>query len=604
MKVTQKLEGAHNDEQSPASFSFEFFTPKTSQGVQNLYDRMDRMYNLNPLFIDITWNAGGRLGTLTAEMVNVTTTVLGLETCMHLTCTNMGLEKIDAALDSAYKCGCENILALRGDPPLDGSESTGVFRYAKDLIKHIKSKYGDHFCIGIAAYPEGHPEEHDISKTINYLKEKQDAGGDFIMTQMFYDVDIFIEWCKKCRASGITIPIIPGIMPISTYASFLRRAQWCEIHVPDHFLKRLEPIKEDDSKVREEGVKLVAEMCRKLLESGYINHLHFYTMNLEKSTVMLLKQLGLVSKQQVVGMDTKPWRRSLNPTRSDENVRPIFWQNRKFSYIQRTADWDEFPNGRWGDSRSPAFGSIELCDHELIRHSPKKALNLWGTPSTIGELSSLIIKYLQGKLSCLPWSDGKVTSEIDLIKDALIDLNSRGVITINSQPSINCCPSADKVHGWGPKNGFVYQKQYLEFLVPTTSVNFITNKINETNRDAGYSVLSYYSINSRGLLCSNVQSSSAINAVTWGCFPGEEITQPTIVEKISFIAWKDEFFSILKKWISLFKKDHDVEGGKSIALIEMLIRDYTLMNIVDNDYVAEPNTRIFSVLKATFPLKQ
>ena len=131
-----------------------------------------------------------------------------------------------------------------------------------------------------------------------------------------------------------------------------------------------------------------------------------------------------------------------------------------------------------------------------------------------------------------------------------------------------------------------------------------TNKINETNRDAGYSVLSYYSINSRGLLCSNVQSSSAINAVTWGCFPGEEITQPTIVEKISFIAWKDEFFSILKKWISLFKKDHDVEGGKSIALIEMLIRDYTLMNIVDNDYVAEPNTRIFSVLKATFPLKQ
>lgn len=158
MKITEKLDQAHRSRDAAATFSFEFFTPKTSQGVQNLYDRMDRMYDLSPLFIDITWNAGGRRGNITSQMVNTTTTVLGLETCMHLTCTNMSIEQVDAALDSAYKCGCQNILALRGDPPLDGSESTGVFRYAKDLVKHIRNRYGNHFAIGIAAYPEGHPE--------------------------------------------------------------------------------------------------------------------------------------------------------------------------------------------------------------------------------------------------------------------------------------------------------------------------------------------------------------------------------------------------------------------------------------------------------------
>lgn len=602
MKITEKLDQAHRSRDAAATFSFEFFTPKTSQGVQNLYDRMDRMYDLSPLFIDITWNAGGRRGNITSQMVNTTTTVLGLETCMHLTCTNMSIEQVDAALDSAYKCGCQNILALRGDPPLDGSESTGVFRYAKDLVKHIRNRYGNHFAIGIAAYPEGHPEEHDIAKTIKYLKEKQDAGGDFIMTQMFYDVDIFIEWVRRCRNEGITIPIIPGIMPISTYAAFMRRAKWCEIHIPDHFMKILDPIKNDDSKVRDEGVKLVTEMCKKLLDSGYVDHLHFYTMNLEKSTVMLLKNLGLISKQQIIGMDSKPWRRSLNPTRSAETVRPIFWQNRKFSYIRRTSNWDEFPNGRWGDSRSPAFGSIELCDHELIRHSPKKALSLWDVPETMNDVANLIINYLNGKLACLPWSDSKVSHEIDTIKDDLIELNHCGIITINSQPSINECSSTDQIHGWGPPNGYVYQKQYLEFLIPTSKLNTVVHEFESTNEKEGYRVLTYYALNNDGDFSTNADSTNAITAVTWGCFPGKEIAQPTIVERESFMAWKDEFFSILKKWISLFRKDDNPSCVKAIDLISSCVSSYTLMNVVDNDYIHRPNTRIFTALHNAFPI--
>ncbi|GMF08270.1 unnamed protein product [Ambrosiozyma monospora] len=201
-------------------------------------------------------------------------------------------------------------------------------------------------------------------------------------------------------------------------------------------MDRLTPIKDDDAKVREEGTQLVIEMCQRIVEAGVVNHLHFYTMNLEKATLMILEGLNLVSKQQITDMK-QPWRKSLNPNRINENVRPIFWKNRKFTYIQRTSNWDEFPNGRWGDSRSPAFGSIDLSDHDLIRHSPKKVLDLWGEPKSLKDLTDLTVRYLNGELLCLPWSDSKVTNEIDIIKKQLIDLNTKGFLTINSQPAIN-----------------------------------------------------------------------------------------------------------------------------------------------------------------------
>ncbi|GKT62074.1 methylenetetrahydrofolate reductase [Colletotrichum tofieldiae] len=138
------------------SFSFEYFPPKTAQGVQNLYDRMERMYHFGPKFIDITWGAGGRIAELTCEMVLQAQSIYGLETCMHLTCTDMGLEKVNDALRKAYKAGCTNILALRGDPPREHEKWEATddgFRYAKDLVKHIRATYHDHFDIGVAGYP-------------------------------------------------------------------------------------------------------------------------------------------------------------------------------------------------------------------------------------------------------------------------------------------------------------------------------------------------------------------------------------------------------------------------------------------------------------------
>lgn len=609
MKITTKLQGAHSTEEAPATFSFEYFTPKTTQGVQNLYDRMDRMYLLNPLFIDITWNAGGRLSTLTSEMVHTTSTVLGLETCMHLTCTNMPVELIDDALQRAYNSGCQNILALRGDPPLDGSESTGDFKYAKDLVRHIREKYGDYFCIGVAGYPEGHPEEPNDDLTLQYLLEKQEAGGDFIVTQLFYDVDNFINWANQIKAYGVTIPIIPGIMPISNYSAFLRRAKWNEVQIPQSFIDRLEPIKDDDAAVREEGCDIISEMCTKLLQSKVCNHLHMYTMNLEKSSTMILEKLNLIQKQDKKSHhkegELKPWRKSLNPSREQENVRPIFWANRKFSYITRTANWDEFPNGRWGDSRSPAFGSVDY-DHEIIRHSPAKVLNLWGTPTNASDLGALIVRYLKDEISCLPWSDSKITNESNSIKTDLIALNSNGFLTVNSQPMVNGAPSIDPVFGWGPANGYVYQKQYLELLIPISKLNDLINRIKDVNNEEGYQSLTYYATGSGGFCESNIdQSQTIINAVTWGCFPGSEITQPTIVEKVSFLAWKDELYAILQKWSKVIgataieeKKENDippipVSGEKSSSqfntsssdFVNSIVESYALVNIVDNDYM-------------------
>lgn len=605
MKIAEKLKLAHAcANPPPATFSFEFFVPKTSQGVQNLYDRMDRMYDLNPIFVDITWNAGGRSSTLTNEMVYTAQSTLGLETCMHLTCTNMPVSLIDEALEKAYASGCQNILALRGDPPLDGSESTGDFKYAKDLISYIRKKYGDHFNIGIAAYPEGHPEEESDDNLLQYLKEKTDVGADFIITQMFYDVDNFIDWCAQVRKIGVNIPIIPGIMPISTYAAFIRRAKWSEIAIPQHFLDALDPIKEDDYAVREIGTQLVADLCQKLIDSGYVNHLHFYTMNLEKSTLMLLEKLNLVDcvKDSALVSEDLPWRKSLHPNRSKESIRPIFWQNRKYSYISRTSGWDEFPNGRWGDSRSPAFGDIDLSASQLLRQSPKRAFELWGCPQTLDDLADIFVKYLNKETNALPWSDGPIGSDTDILKASLIELNRKGYFTLNSQPALSAVRSNDKVYGWGPKNGFLYQKQYLEFLVHKDVAAKLLEAVEAHNTADSTGVITYYVVDKTGNLSTNSKDED-INAVTWGVFPGEEILQPTIVEKNSFLAWKDEVYHLLDEWVSIYKSkaiQELVPQEQLEKFYEMLASfsdNYVLCNLVNNDFTSA-NSVMFQLLES------
>ncbi|KAK7056405.1 methylenetetrahydrofolate reductase (NAD(P)H) met13 [Paramarasmius palmivorus] len=572
MKITKKIEQC--EKANKVWWSFEYFPPRTAQGLQNLLDRIERMRQLGPEFIDITWNAGGRTSDLTAEMVKTCQGMVGIETCMHLTCTNMPKEKVDIALREAKKSGCRNVLALRGDPPMGKDEWEAVeggFVHGIDLVRHIRREYGDYFEIAVAGFPQHMllpKEERD--QEIQWLKEKIEAGVNFIFTQMFYDVNVFIDWVKAIREAGITIPIVPGIAPIQTWNGFMRATSLAKTVIPQHFLDILEPHKNDDEQVRALGTKLVADMCRTILNANLgIHGLHFYTMNLEKGTKMLLEELNLVPRVET--LKPLPWRQSLTPSRRQETIRPIFWANRTKSYLSRTENWDEYPNGRFGDARSPAYGELDGYG-VWIKQTKEDALKLWGEPTSFSEVAELFARFCSGTLAALPWSDQAPASETSVISGQLARMNRLGFLTINSQPAVNGVRSDDKVFGWGPSNGYVYQKAYLEFFVQPA---LLTTLLSHIERDSN---ITYYAINKRGDLRTNTHSEGP-NAVTWGVFPGKEIVQPTIVEAVSFMAWKDEAYELGQQWAKIYDSD-----SPSRKVISDLMDNSYLVNIVHNDF--------------------
>ncbi|KAI8063579.1 methylenetetrahydrofolate reduct [Gongronella butleri] len=294
MKVVDKIRQA--EEEGRVYWSFEYFPPKTPQGIQNLYDRIGRMKEFNPEFVDVTWGAGGTTSKLTTEIVQTAQQKYGVETMMHLTCTNMPAEEVDKALAAAKACGCQNILALRGDPPQgqDRWESCeGGFSNAIDLVKYIRKQYGDYFGIAVAGHPEGHIDNPSKEEDLLHLKAKVDAGADVIVTQLFYDVDMFLEFVTKCRAIGITVPILPGVFPIQNYQGLKRVISFNDNFVPEKIWNDLEPIKEDDAAVKEYGIQLTIDFINKMQAAG-IKGVHFYTFNLERSTRLILERLGWI----------------------------------------------------------------------------------------------------------------------------------------------------------------------------------------------------------------------------------------------------------------------------------------------------------------------
>lgn len=229
MKISDKIQRVLLEDASlPDSnkrqyYSFEYFPPKTDQGVDNLLDRIERMGKTNPFWVDVTWNAGGVTSDITLDLCCHIQQYSGLDVLMHMTCTYMAREKIIESLDKAKQLGIRNILALRGDPPrgaTDWVHNENGFNYAVDLVKFIRKTYGDFFCIGVAGYPEVHLQAPSPSVDIQHLKEKVDAGADFIITQLFYENSIYYKWVADCRSAGIDCLIIPGIMPILGYDRF------------------------------------------------------------------------------------------------------------------------------------------------------------------------------------------------------------------------------------------------------------------------------------------------------------------------------------------------------------------------------------------------
>ncbi|XP_069803328.1 methylenetetrahydrofolate reductase (NADPH) isoform X4 [Dendropsophus ebraccatus] len=581
-------------------FSLEFFPPRTASGAVNLISRFDRMGSGGPLFIDVTWHPAGDPGSdkETSSMIIASTAVnfCGLETVLHMTCCNQTREEITGHLQKAKHNGLKTIMALRGDPVgEEWEEEAEGFNYAVDLVKHIRNEFDDYFDICVAGYPKGHPEAESYEADLRHLKEKVDAGADFIITQLFFRSETFLQFLKDCRAIGIMCPILPGIFPIQGYGSLRQLVKLSKLEVPQEIKDIIEPIKDNDAAIRNYGIDLAVSMCRELLDSGLVHGLHFYTLNREVATIDLLRRLGLWQEDPRRPL---PWAVSAHPKRREEDVRPIFWASRPKSYIHRTQEWDDFPNGRWGNSSSPAFG--ELKDYYLFylkSKSPRdQLLKMWGEELS-GEESvfEVFTCYITGttnqnghKVTCLPWNDDPLAQETNLLKDQLERVNKRGILTINSQPNVNGKPSTDPIVGWGPSRGYVFQKAYLEFF---TSSEMVTALIKVLKRYEPR--VNYHIVNVQG---KNITNSTDLqpNAVTWGIFPGREIIQPTVVDPVSFMYWKDEAFALwIEQWAKLYE-----EESPSRMIVQYIHDNYYLVNLVDNDFPLE--NCLWQVMEDTF----
>ncbi|XP_005996631.1 methylenetetrahydrofolate reductase isoform X1 [Latimeria chalumnae] len=570
-------------------FSLEFFPPRTVPGAVNLISRFDRMGAGGPLFIDVTWHPAGDPGsdkeTSSLMIASTALNYCGLETVLHITCCNQTKEEISQHLNKASRLGLKNLMALRGDPVgEEWQEEEGGFNFASDLVKHIRSEFDDYFDICVAGYPTGHPEAASYEEDLKHLKEKVDAGADFVVTQLFFRPETFLKFVKDCRNIGITCPVLPGIFPIQGYHSLRQLAKLSKLQVPQEIVDVIEPIKDNDAAIRNYGIELAVEMCKVLLESGMVPGLHFYTLNREVATIEVLRCLGLWNEDPRRPL---PWAVSAHPKRKEEDVRPIFWSSRPKSYIYRTQDWDDFPNGRWGNSSSPAFG--ELKDYYLFylkSKSPKdQLLKMWGEELTSEEsVFEVFTHYISGepngaghKVTCLPWNDDPLAPETNLLKEQLERVNKRGILTINSQPNINGSASTDPVVGWGPSGGYVFQKAYLEFFTSSENVTALLQVLKKYEPRVNYHI-----VNVRD---KNITNSTDLqpNAVTWGIFPGREIIQPTVVDPVSFMYWKDEAFALwIEQWAKLYE-----EETPSRMIIQYIHDNYYLVNLVDNDFLLE-----------------
>jgi methylenetetrahydrofolate reductase (NADPH) len=284
-------------------FSFEFFPPKTEAGEQNLYAALRDLKALDPSFVSVTYGAGGSSREKTIEIVKRIKDEFGLEAMAHFTCVGATVEQLHETLSEMQEAGIENVLALRGDPPEgEGSwtKTEGGLEYSHELVELIGGDYP--FAIGAACFPETHIHADSAESDLRYLAEKVQAGVDFLITQMFFDNDFYFDFVKRARAAGVTVPIIPGVMPITKAGQVERMAQMCGSEIPDGLRAELQARKEDTEAVLDFGVAYATLQCSELLAAGAPG-VHFYTLNRSPATRAIVSALKL----------TRPWERAIYP---------------------------------------------------------------------------------------------------------------------------------------------------------------------------------------------------------------------------------------------------------------------------------------------------
>ena len=279
---------------SGGKFSVEFFPPKDDAGEVQLWRTIRELEPLRPAFVSVTYGAGGSSRDRTIRVTGRIAAETSLLPVAHLTAVNHTVAELRHVIGSYAAVGVRNILALRGDPPGDvlgdWVPTDGGLNYAADLVRLAKS-LGD-FCVGVAAYPEMHPKSLDAASDTRYFVAKLRAGADFAITQMLFSADDYLRLRDRVAAAGVDTPLLPGIMPITSWAGIFRMATLAGQQVPPALIERFEPISQDPAAVRAEGIAFAVELAGRLLPEG-VPSLHFYTLNRSRSTLQVLDALGL-----------------------------------------------------------------------------------------------------------------------------------------------------------------------------------------------------------------------------------------------------------------------------------------------------------------------
>jgi methylenetetrahydrofolate reductase (NADPH) len=275
------------------TLSFEFFPPKSEAGFSQLYQAIDELHPLKPTYVSVTYGAGGSTRQKTVDLVERIQNELSIRSMAHLTCVGHTADEIGAILDTLWNAGIRNVLALRGDPPAGQSQFTateGGFANSSELVKFVRGRHD--FCIGVAGYPEGHPQCLNRTRDLEHLKQKVDNGANFIITQLFFDNADFYRFRDAAHEIGIRVPIVAGLMPILNVSQTKRFVSMCGAKIPQALLVKLENLEADPDAVYRAGIDYAIQQCQDLLANG-VDGLHFYTLNKSKATVEICRALDI-----------------------------------------------------------------------------------------------------------------------------------------------------------------------------------------------------------------------------------------------------------------------------------------------------------------------